>query len=69
MFNGDIRLADLDDLDAISSMYHGGGESNETTTECLTLLYRTWSLIMGAKDLAKKWEEESRGKTEEAASG
>jgi hypothetical protein len=63
VINGGPKLADLD-LDAISLTYHRQ-ESNETqiaTKERLTLMRSIWGLIMGAKDLAKEWENENRGK-------
>jgi len=70
VINGGPKLANLD-LDAISLTYHGQ-ESSETqvaTKERLTLLYSIWGLIMNAKDLAKEWENENRGKNEDAGSG
>jgi hypothetical protein len=70
VINGGPKLANLD-LDAISLTYHGQ-ESSETqvaTKERLTLLYSIWGLIMSAKDLAKEWENENRGKNEDAGSG
>ena len=63
MIDGGAKLADLD-LDAISLTFNKQ-ERNETQIaikERLTLLYKVWGLITGAKEHAKKWEMENRGK-------
>src|SRR6266849_9551246 len=62
VINGGPKLADID-LDAISLSYHR--QDNETqiaTKERLALLSSIWGLFMGAKDLAKEWENENRRK-------
>jgi hypothetical protein len=65
VLNGGPKLDRFrDNLDAIALTYHEDmrGEAQDATTERLTLLLKTWDLIMGAKDDARKWQESQTGK-------